>query len=116
MTAGACSTELKVEEVTVDRIIANVGYRPDRQLYEELQFHECYASQGPIQLAAALLGDTSADCTTQSTHGPETLRNPEPNLFILGSKSYGRDSRFLIRIGLQQIEDVFSLIGRSTVD
>ena len=115
LTNGISFAELKPEEVTVDRIIANVGYRPDRRLYEELQFHECYASQGPIKLAAALLGETSADCTTQSAHGPETLRNPEPNLFILGSKSYGRDSRFLIHIGLQQIEDVFSLIGQSTV-
>jgi len=99
------------EQLCVERIIANVGYRPDRQLYEELQVHECYASQGPMKLAAALLGETSSDCLSQSSHVAETLRNPEPGLFIIGSKSYGRDSRFLIRIGLEQISDVFSLIG-----
>ena len=99
------------EQLSVDRIIANVGYRPDRRLWEELQVHECYASQGPMKLAAALLGEASADCLSQSGHGAETLRNPELGLFILGSKSYGRDSRFLIRIGLEQIRDVFSLIG-----
>lgn len=99
------------EELTVDRIIANVGYRPDRRLYEELQVHECYASSAPMKLAAALLGDTSADCTVQSSHGPQALQNPEPGLFILGAKSYGRDSRFLIQIGLQQITDAFTLIG-----
>jgi len=99
------------EELTVDRVIANVGYRPDGRLYEELQVHECYASSAPMKLAAALLGDTSADCTAQSSHGPQSLQNPEPGLFILGAKSYGRDSRFLITIGLQQIVDVFTLIA-----
>jgi hypothetical protein len=98
------------EELAVDRVIANVGYCPDRQLSEELQVHECYASSAPMKLAAALLGDTSADCTAQSSHGPQTLQNPEPGLFILGAKSYGRDNRFLIQIGLQQIVDVFTLI------
>jgi len=97
--------------IAVDRVIANVGYRPDRRLYEELQVHECYASQGPMKLAATLLGETSADCLSQAGHGPHTLLNPEPGFFILGAKSYGRDSRFLIKIGIEQIRDVFSLLS-----
>jgi len=35
------------------------------------------------------------------------LRNPEPGFFILGAKSYGRNSNFLLRIGWQQVDDVF---------
>jgi thioredoxin reductase len=97
--------------LTVDNVIANVGYHPDRSLYEELQIHECYASQGPMKLAAALMGETSADCMTQSSPGSDTLRNPEPGFFILGAKSYGRDSRFLLRIGLEQIQSAFDLIA-----
>lgn len=96
--------------LTVDNVIANVGYHPDRSLHEELQIHECYASQGPMKLAAALMGETSADCMTQSSPGSDTLRNPEPGFFILGAKSYGRDSRFLLRIGLEQIQSAFDLI------
>lgn len=98
------------EHIRADRVIANVGFRPDRSLYEELQVHECYATQGPIKLAAALLGETSSDCLAQTPHGVETLCNPEPGFFILGAKSYGRDSRFLINIGLQQIRDVIEFI------
>lgn len=98
------------EPLQVHRVVANVGYRPDRSLYDELQVHECYASQGPMKLAAALMGETSADCLAQSTPGADTLRNPEPNFFILGAKSYGRDSRFLLKIGIEQIEQAFSLI------
>lgn len=97
--------------LTVDNVIANVGYHPDRSLYEELQIHECYASQGPMKLAAALMGETSTDCMAQSSPGSDTLKNPEPGFFILGAKSYGRDSRFLLRIGLEQIQSAFDLIA-----
>lgn len=100
----------KRSSVTVDRIVALVGYRPDRSIYEELQVHECYATQGPIKLAAALLGESSGDCLTQACPGPETLTSPEPGFFILGAKSYGRSSRFLLRTGIEQIEAVFSLL------
>ncbi len=100
----------ETREENVDQILALVGYRPDRSIYEELQVHECFASQGPIKLAAALLGETSGDCTQQRCHGAETLRNPEPGFFILGAKSYGRDSRFLLRVGIEQVAAVFELI------
>ena len=100
----------KCENIEADRIVANVGYRPDRSIYEELQIHECYATQGPIKLAAVLLGETSADCLAQTCPGAETLTSPEPGFFILGAKSYGRSSQFLLRIGIDQIEAVFSLI------
>ena len=97
--------------VTVDRILAHVGYHPDRSLYRELQVHECYASLAPMKLAAALLGESPVDCLAQTSKGAEVLRNPEPNFFILGAKSYGKGSNFLIRIGLQQIEEVFGLLA-----
>lgn len=94
----------------VDRIIANVGYTPDATLYRELQVHECYASCGPMKLAAAL-GEAGGDCLQQTGHGPGSLRNPEPDFYIIGAKSYGRNSQFLLRIGFEQVRDVFTLIS-----
>lgn len=94
-----------------DQIIANVGWRPDDRLYRELQVHVCYASEGPMKLAAALLQNPSPDCLDQQAGGARTLLNPEPNFYILGSKSYGRSSKFLIATGLMQIQQLFSLIG-----
>lgn len=93
-----------------DRIVANVGYRPDRNIYRELQVHECYSSEGPIKLAASLLAHQGVDCLQPPDHHPELLRNPEPNFFILGSKSYGRGSDFLFQTGLGQIRDLFRMI------
>ncbi len=105
---GRCQGQLKTWEV--ERVIANVGYTPHTGLYRELQVHECYASLGPMKLAAALLGQRSDDCLKQASCGPDVLRNPEPNFFILGQKSYGRGSTFLLRTGFEQVRDVFTLI------
>jgi cation diffusion facilitator CzcD-associated flavoprotein CzcO len=96
---------------TFDRILANVGFRPDRTLYEELHVHECYASEGPMKLAAALTAQSSGDCLNQTTCGPQTLVTPEPNFYILGAKSYGRKSNFLLSVGLDQIRELFTIIG-----
>jgi len=53
-----------------------------------------------MKLSAALLAASGAgDCLTQQPTGPETLVNPGPGFFILGAKSYGRNSQFLLRTG-----------------
>jgi hypothetical protein len=94
----------------VDRLIANVGYTPDSSLYRELHVEESYITQGPGALATSLLSRNGFD----PARGPVpvgTLKNPEPNFYILGAKSFGRDSRFLLRTGFEQVREVFSLIA-----
>lgn len=103
--------------LSFDNVIANVGFRPDIDVFRELQIHQCYASEGPMKLAAALLNEKSTDCLSQHSAGPQSLLNPEPNYYILGAKSYGRKSNFLFSLGLEQIRDVFKIIGdRETLD
>lgn len=98
-------------EGTFDRVVANVGYRPDASLYEELQVHQCYATGGPMKLAAELVGQTSPDCLDQTSAGAQSLITTEPNFYILGSKSYGRNSKFLFSMGLEQVRQLFTLIA-----
>lgn len=101
------------ETVDVDRILALTGSVGDHLLYRQLQVHECYATSGPMKLAAALLGsgEGAADCLAQESHGADTLVNPEPGFFLLGSKSYGRNTTFLMRVGWQQVDEVFGLLA-----
>jgi hypothetical protein len=99
------------EEVTVDRVLALNGGVGDYSIYRQLQVHECYATSAPMKLSAALLGAAAGDCLDQQPHGPETLTNPEPGFFILGAKSYGRNSQFLMRIGWAQVDDVMGLLA-----
>ncbi|MFQ5704691.1 MAG: hypothetical protein ACE5HT_11790 [Gemmatimonadales bacterium] len=104
----------RVHTRSFDRIIANVGFEPDDSLYRQLQIHECYASRGPIKVSAALMaasGDGPADCLSLGGFGPEVLINPEPNYFILGMKSYGKNSAFLLRTGYEQVADVFGMLN-----
>jgi thioredoxin reductase len=101
-SSGKFEVELSGEQarpIEVDEIIANVGFQPDDSIYAELQIHE------------------SADCLDQTAPGARSLITPEPNFYILGAKSYGRRSNFLLSDGYQQIREVFTLIGdRETLD
>jgi hypothetical protein len=100
-----------LRRVSVDRIVANVGSTPDVSILSELQVHLCYATYGPIKLAAVLLGEGSGDCLAQAAPSGDLLSHPEPGFYILGSKSYGRNSAFLIRNGLEQIRSVFAALA-----
>jgi thioredoxin reductase len=101
-------------EVGVDLVLALTGYTGDASLYRQLQVHECYATSGPMKLAAALQGGSS-DCLAQESHGAETLTSPEPGFFILGIKSYGRSPGFLMRIGYRQVDEAFSLLAAPAI-
>jgi hypothetical protein len=101
----------------VERIIANVGYSPDTNLTRELQVHEDFATLGPFDVAAALRSQKPGDCLKVAATGPESLRHPEPGFFVLGAKSFGRSSQFLLRAGFEQVRDVFTLLtGDAALD
>ncbi|MEE8142258.1 MAG: FAD-dependent oxidoreductase [Planctomycetota bacterium] len=94
--------------VEVDWVISLTGYRPDLSLLAELQVHHCYATDGLMKISAHLLAsDNGGDCLSAEPASPDTLQNPEPRLFIIGSKSYGRYPHYLMRTGIQQVELVF---------
>ena len=112
------SVSREARTLDVDRVLALVGYRPDLDITRELQVHHCYATEGPMKLAAAILAsaaaspDAGGDCLAQVAHGPESLRNPEPGFYVLGAKSYGRNPQFLLSVGHQQVRDALALIER----
>lgn len=97
-------------EVVVDEVVSMTGAVGDSSLYRQLQVHECYATEGPMSLAATLLGAEGGDCLAQVSAGVEALRNPEARFFVLGIKSYGRNNTFLLRVGWEQVEEVFAAL------
>jgi hypothetical protein len=109
-----------MDTIYADKVYANIGYRPDLHLARELQVHYCWATEGPMKLAAALLSASGAgsggDCLTQVSQGVETLISPEPNFFIVGMKSYGRGNAFLMRIGYEQVQSVVALLEQESLD
>ncbi|MCP4189478.1 MAG: NAD(P)-binding domain-containing protein [Planctomycetaceae bacterium] len=106
-----CLNGTDEQTLQVDRIIANVGFKPDMTMLSELQLHKCYATDGPMKLAALLLSSATNDCMSQPETQSNSLITTEPNFYILGSKSYGRNSQFLIALGLTQIQELFTVIA-----
>jgi thioredoxin reductase len=101
----------------IDRIIANVGYSPDNDLTRELQVQESRITLGPQNLADALARLKGVDSGIQPGTGPESLKTPEPNFFVLGAKSFGRHSQFFLRHGFGQIRDMFTILtGKPELD
>jgi thioredoxin reductase len=80
---GRCNGRPVVWEV--DRVVGNVGYLADVNLTRELHVRE---------------------------FADGAVRQPEPGYFVLGTKSYGRDSNFLLRRGFEQVREVMGLIGK----
>jgi thioredoxin reductase len=100
----------RVEEV--DEVLVNTGFGPDHSFTRELQVHECYATRGIMKLSAALLGAQAKDCLDTPAFGIEALRNPEPGLFVLGHKSYGRNPNFLLENGYRQVAEVVAALAQ----
>ena len=101
--------QARLEEV--DHVIVNTGYRPDDSVYRELQVHECYATSGLMKLAATLPG-AGADCLHVPPVGIETLLNPEPDFYIAGAKSYGRNGDFLLETGFRQVAEIVARLAK----
>lgn len=89
---------------TFDRVVANVGHRPDLEMFRELQVATCCVSESP----RAWRPNEDAD---SDAHDKTPLIHPEPNFYILGAKSYGRRSDFVLATGFDQIRRVFAMIG-----
>ncbi|RTE65105.1 flavoprotein [Amphritea opalescens] len=96
----------------VDRIIAATGFRPNLNLLAELRTSLDPATQSPIRLAP-LIDPNLHSCGSVPEHGLTELSHPEPGLFILGIKSYGRAPTFLLRTGYKQVASVVSALGTS---
>jgi thioredoxin reductase len=102
-----CAGNLRTWEV--ERLIANVGFSPDTALYRELQVAECSATLGPLSPSAALR-KVQPDDAILTPQGSSALVNPEPNFFVLGAKSLGRNSKFLLQTGFEQVRAAFAAI------
>lgn len=89
----------------VDRIVVATGFRPDLDILSELRVSVDPATEAPPALSP-LIDPNFHSCGTVPPHGVVELAQPEPNLFIIGSKSYGRAPTFLMATGFEQARSV----------
>jgi N-acetylglutamate synthase-like GNAT family acetyltransferase/2-polyprenyl-6-methoxyphenol hydroxylase-like FAD-dependent oxidoreductase len=94
----------------VDEIICATGQRPDLSLTSELRVKldpwlESTEALGP------LIDPNLHSCGTVRPHGHRELAHPEPGLYTLGVKSYGRAPTFLMATGFEQARSVVAAIA-----
>ena len=94
----------------VDEIIAATGFRPDLNMLSELRLALDPAVESPVALAA-MIDPNLHSCGSVPPHGAEELRHPEPDLYIVGMKSYGRAPTFLMLTGYEQVRSVAAAIA-----
>jgi hypothetical protein len=85
-----------------DAVAAFTGYRPDLSFLSELTLDLSPATEGTRGLHAALA--CAKDCLSVPEVSPADLASGEPGFHLIGSKSYGRSSAFLLKDGIRHAE------------
>ena len=93
-----------------DRIINTTGFRPDLEMLREVETDIAWSLESVAELAP-LIDPNFHSCGSVPPHGARELAQPEPGLFIVGAKSYGRAPTFLLLTGFEQARSVVALIA-----
>ncbi|MGW0821362.1 NAD(P)-binding domain-containing protein [Streptomyces sp. NPDC002845] len=94
----------------VDEVIVLTGLRPDLSFLDELRLGLDERLQAPVALAP-LIDPNQHSCGTVYPHGHKELSHPEPGVYLVGMKSYGRAPTFLAMTGYEQVRSVVAAIA-----
>jgi thioredoxin reductase len=94
----------------VDEVVALTGFRPDLSFLSEVRLDLDPVLQAPRALAP-LIDPNVHSCGTVYPHGARELTQPEPDVYLVGMKSYGRAPTFLSLTGYEQVRSVVAAIA-----
>ncbi|MGW7302082.1 NAD(P)-binding domain-containing protein [Streptomyces sp. NPDC054829] len=94
----------------VDEVIVLTGFRPDLSFLSEIRLGLDERLQAPVALAP-LIDPNQHSCGTVYPHGHRELAHPEPGVYLVGMKSYGRAPTFLAMTGYEQVRSVVAAIA-----
>ncbi|MFJ5664124.1 FAD-dependent oxidoreductase [Micromonospora sp. LA-10] len=98
------------ESVTVDRVVAATGFRPDHSIAAELRL-DLDPVMGATRALAPLIDPNEHSCGTVPPHGAAELAHPEAGYYAVGMKSYGRAPTFLMATGYEQVRSVVAALA-----
>ncbi|BAH55746.1 putative oxidoreductase (plasmid) [Rhodococcus opacus B4] len=101
-------TGARIEDV--DRVVVLTGFRPDLSWLSEIRLGLDPVLQAPVELAP-LIDPNVHSCGTVYPHGVAELSHPEPNVFLVGMKSYGRAPTFLAMTGYEQVRSIAAALA-----
>jgi thioredoxin reductase len=94
----------------VDEVVVLTGFRPDLSILSEVRLDLDPVLQAPRALAP-LIDPNVHSCGTVYPHGAVELAQPEPDVYLVGMKSYGRAPTFLSLTGYEQVRSVVAAIA-----
>ena len=101
---------VKSEIELIDEVIVNTGNRPNYSFLNELRTKVDFVTES-VEAISPLIDPNLHSCGTVRPHGERELRQPEKNLYIVGSKSYGRAPTFLMATGYEQVRSIAAYIA-----
>ncbi|MFJ4029277.1 FAD-dependent oxidoreductase [Paenarthrobacter sp. NPDC089989] len=99
--------------LTVHRVIAATGFRPDLSILSELRLDLDPAVDAPKALGPLIDPDFHS-CGTVPPHGARILAQPEKDFYLAGMKSYGRAPTFLMATGYEQVRSIAAALAGDT--
>jgi hypothetical protein len=94
----------------VDEVLALTGFRPDLSMHAEVRLDLDPVLQAPRALVP-LIDPNTHSCGTVYPHGATELAQPEPGVYLVGMKSYGRAPTYLSLTGYEQVRSVVAAIA-----
>jgi hypothetical protein len=88
-----------------DHVVVLTGFRPDLSFLSEMRLDLDPVLQAPARLAGEIDPNLHS-CGSVRPHGAAELAQPEPGLYLVGMKSYGRAPTFLALTGYEQVRSV----------
>jgi thioredoxin reductase len=108
-TDGAGRAVLTAEDgrelAPADAVVVLTGFRPDLGFLSELRLDLDPVLQAPRAIAPAIDPNVHS-CGTAAPTLAADLAQPEPGLYLVGMKSYGRAPTFLAMTGYEQVRSV----------
>lgn len=88
-----------------DNVVVVTGFRPDLSFLTEMRLDLDPTLEAPRNIAAEIDPNVHSCGSVQAT-GAADLAQPEPDLYLVGMKSYGRAPTFLAMTGYEQVRSV----------
>lgn len=107
--SGATATGSQDIEA-IDEIIVATGQRPDLEMTRELRV-ELDPWLESVKALGPLIDPNVHSCGSVPPHGHRETSHPEPGLYTIGVKSYGRAPTFLLLTGYEQARSVVAAIA-----
>ena len=113
-TVRSCVAEDGRALPAADTVVVLTGFRPDLSFLSELRLDLDPALQAPRRIAAEIDPNVHSCGSVRATGARDLAHPDEPDLYLVGMKSYGRAPTFLAMTGYEQVRSVAAMLAGDT--